>query len=396
MLEFDRGELEVLAVRVGGSVHAFTVDPGHLLVPPPPHLREGSQLRVAVEYRGAPRFGVEFVPDRFQVYTVFSTSQWLVSDDRPNAKAPIDVTLVLPPRLTVVANGRLVSRSTRADGKQVLMWRERRPLPSYTYGFAAGRFVDVTADQGRLRYLGEGFSPDELRRIFRESAAMRAFFEHVAGIRYDAAIYTQALVAETVGQELGEFALLSNDYGRSVLADGKGIGLMAHEWSHQWWGNRVTCRDWTQFWLNEGFATFMAAAYLEQRFGTAAYRDAIERSRLRYAAVVANGADHALVYDSWNQPSAADRTIVYHKGAYVLYQLRLELGDAAFWKAIRDYTREYFDKNVTTAEFQSAVEKSSRRDLSQFFRRWVYGAGARADTRAPHAPSQPAQVFTAS
>jgi aminopeptidase N len=138
----------------------------------------------------------------------------------------------------------------------------------------------------------------------------------------------------------------------------------------------VTCRDWSQFWLNESFATFMAAAYLETRFGTEAYLAAIAGSRDRYATVKSKGEDHALEFSEWSHPSASDRTIVYHKGAYALYQLRLELGDRAFWKAIRDYTRTYLDKNVSTRDFQAAVEKSSHRDLSGFFRKWVYGNGS--------------------
>jgi aminopeptidase N len=128
--------------------------------------------------------------------------------------------------------------------------------------------------------------------------------------------------------------------------------------------------------LNEGFATFMAAAYLESRFGAAAYLEAITKSRDRYAAVKAKGEDHALEFDEWNHPTASDRTIVYHKGAYVLYELRRELGDVAFWKVIRDYTRANFDKTVTTHDFQTAVEISSHRDLREFFRKWVYSDGS--------------------
>ena len=120
----------------------------------------------------------------------------------------------------------------------------------------------------------------------------------------------------------------------------------------------------------------MAAAYLESRYGSDAYLEAIGRSRDRYAAVKSKGEDHALEFSQWTHPSASARTIVYHKGAYVLYQLWLELGDQVFWKAIRDHTRAYMDKTVSTREFQIAVEKSSHRDLTEFFRKWVYGDGS--------------------
>jgi aminopeptidase N len=358
-LEFDRGELIISSVRIDGVIRSFAVDAGHLIIHLASRIRRGSHLTVLIEYTGAPRFGLEFSPDRSQVYTIFSASQWLVCNDVPSDKATIDLQLVLPASLSMVANGRLLSRRIQPDGKQVQDWRESRAIPSYTFGFAAGPFSEATDDLGQFRYLGAGFSADELRQIFHETNGIRAFFELRSGIRYDGPTYTQALVADTVGQELGDFSLMSSDYGRGVLADPKAIGLLAHEFAHQWWGNRVTCRDWTQFWLNEGFATFMAAAYLESRFGAAAYLEAITKSRDRYAAVKAKGEDHALEFDEWNHPTASDRTIVYHKGAYVLYELRRELGDVAFWKVIRDYTRANFDKTVTTHDFQTAVEISS-------------------------------------
>jgi aminopeptidase N len=388
MLEFDRGELEIRRVSIDGAARPFTMDPGHLLVSLAGLSRAGARLTIVVEYTGAPRFGLEFAPELSQVYTIFSTSQWLVCDDIPSDKATIDLELVLPAGFQAVANGRQVSRQTRPDGKQVLNWRESRAIPTYTFGFAAGPFTQAQEDHARLRYLGAGFSADELRQIFHETADIRAFLERRSGVRYDGPTYTQVLVADTIGQELGDFSLMSREYGRSVLSDPKAITLIAHEFAHQWWGNRVTCRDWTQFWLNEGFATFMAAAYVENRFGREAYREAIGKLRDRYAAVKAKGEDHALEFSEWTHPSARDRTIVYQKGAYVLYQLRLELGDKAFWKAIRDYTREYFGKSVTTHQFQVAVERSSGRDLAWFFRKWVYGDGA--DISLPGGPVSPA------
>ncbi len=375
-LEFDRGELDIRSVWVDGVRRPFTVDSGPLRVRLARGTRADGHMSVLVEYTGAPRFGLQFSPELSQVYTIFSTSQWLVCNDIPSDKARLDLELVLPAQLSVVANGRRISRRLRTDGKQVLDWRESRAIPSYAFGFAAGLFTDVEEDKGRLRYLGAGVSADELRQIFHETAGIRAFFELRSGIRYDGPTYTQALVADTVGQELGEFSLMSSEYGHSVLTDPKAIGLIAHEFAHQWWGNRVTCRSWTEFWLNEGFATFMAAAYLESRFGSEAYLEAIKNSQERYAAVKAKGEDHALVFGDWSHPSPSERTIVYQKGAYVLYRLRVELGDRAFWSGIRDYTRAYFDRSVTTREFQAAMEKSSHRDLQDFFRKWVYGDGS--------------------
>jgi aminopeptidase N len=173
------------------------------------------------------------------------------------------------------------------------------------------------------------------------------------------------------------FSVMSEGYGRSVLDDPGSSALAAHELAHQWWGNMVTCADWTHFWLNEGFATFMAAAYSEHRFGRSAYERALETSRARYENVRAAGHDRSLVFPEWKRPSADDRTLVYHKGAYALHVLRQTLGESLFWSGVRDYTRANFGKSVSTADFQMAMEQVSGRNLSEFFSRWAYATTQR-------------------
>jgi aminopeptidase N len=156
------------------------------------------------------------------------------------------------------------------------------------------------------------------------------------------------------------------------MADSNAIGLIAHELAHQWWGNMVTCHAWTEFWLNEGFATYMAAAYREHRVGRETYLKDIASMKARYEEVRARGNDRPLIFPSWDRPTADDRTIVYQKGAYVLHELREMVGDAAFWAGIRRYTTDHFGKSVTTADFHIAMERASGMDLRAFFDRWVY------------------------
>jgi aminopeptidase N len=167
------------------------------------------------------------------------------------------------------------------------------------------------------------------------------------------------------------FALMSEDYGRAVIADPAAVSLLAHEIAHQWWGNMVTCASWNHFWLNEGFATFMAAAYREERFGRDVYLKDVAAMRERYERVRANGHDRSLVFADWSTPSADDRTLVYQKGGYVLHLLRERLGDEIFWAGIRRYTTANFGQSVTSADFQRAMEQSSGQNLSDFFARWV-------------------------
>ena len=373
-LGLDSGDLVVDAARVAGRPAVFNRADRRLTIALPRGVAPGKQIEVSIGFHGQPRVGVRFFADRRQAYTVFSTSQWMVCDDAPDRKATLKLTVTTPdPELTVIGSGRRA-----ADGAWVL----DTPTSTYLFAFAVGRFHHVTATHRgvKLIYQSESFSDDELRAIFHETPAMLDFFEARSGVSYRGAGYTQVLAAGSAEQEAGQLTLLNEGSGRALLKDPSDVWLEAHELAHQWWGNGVTCRAWTDFWLNEGFATFMADAYKERRFGREAYLREIEASHARYERVRDEGHDHALVYADWTHPTAADRTIVYHKGAYVLHLLREELGDDVFWRALRAYTRAFMGKSVATADFQQAMERASGVDLTAFFRRWVYSTGGGVGT----------------
>jgi aminopeptidase N len=375
-LVLDVGDLVIDSAVTGGKALAFDVADHRLTVRLPSPLSEGRSARVSLRYHGQPKHGLRFFEDRQQAYTAFSTSQWLPAVDAPDRKATLRLRLSVPDGLEAVASGKPVGR-TRSGGRVVHEWVQRTPLPTYVFGFAVGPFRRAREPGSglRLEYLGASLSEPDLRRAFRETRSMVAFFEEKAGVRFPGGSYTQVLAAGRVEQEVGLFTLLSESYGQRLLDEPGDVGLMAHELAHQWWGNSVTCRDWNHFWLNEGMATFLADAYLERRFGRDVYRQRIEAARDDYEAVRARGGDKPLLFPDWVKPSADDRTIVYRKGAWVLHLLRERLGDAVFWTALRAYTRRYRGLSVTTAEFQAAMEKSTGRDLTDFFERWVYSAG---------------------
>lgn len=373
-IELDGGDLTIDAVREGARPLTFTRSGRRLSVSLSNPAKAGERREIEIEYHGAPRFGVRFFPERAQVYTVFSTSQWMVCVDAPDDRATLRLNLILPAGLAAVANGSFVAERALPNNRVVHEWRQEIPIPTYTFGFAAGRFRVLTEQRGRprLRYLSEKFSDDELRRIFRDTADMISFYERRAGVPFADKIYTQVLAAGGVEQEMSGFTVMRESYGNGVLKNERDVWLGAHELAHQWWGNMVTNRDWTHFWLNEGMATFMAAAYKEHRFGREEYLREIEAARANYEKVRDAGKDRSLVFPDWNRPTREDRTLVYDKGAYVLHQLRAELGERLFWSGIRRYTRAYFGKSVTTPEFQTAMERASGRNLSEFFAKWVY------------------------
>lgn len=368
-IEFDCGELAIDSVRLAGKPLKFAVKDRRLKIELPKKTGE-----LLIEYHGTPRRGIRFFPDRNQVYTIFSTSQWMVCIDDPADKATLTMKLILPASLTAISNGRFVSQRELPNAKRVSEWRQTNAIPTYIFGFAVGPFRVVSEKKRgvELRYLATDYSEADVRRIFRDTPDMLEFFEDRAGVRYPGPTYTQVLAAGGVEQEMDSFTALKESYGKSVLANEQDQWLGAHEFAHQWWGNMVTCRDWNHFWLNEGIATFMAAAYMEHRFGRAVYMREIETYRANYEKVKAAGKDKSLVFPDWLNPTREDRTLVYDKGAYVMHLLREEIGERAFWNGLRAFTRRHFGKSVVTTDFTTAMEQAAGRSLNKFFGEWVY------------------------
>jgi aminopeptidase N len=374
-LVFDSGALIVDAIRTDGAGGAlpFVQRSRRLIVTLPSEARAGERRTLDIAYHGAPRTGLTLLATSAQAYTAFSTSHWMVAVDSPSDRATLELEVGVPSGWRAAGSGREVSRSDRA-GVATYRWRQDRAVSSFLFGFVAGRFAEASETRGSLtlNYLGAPFSSDELRRIFRDTPAMMAFFEERAGLSYPARTYTQVLVANSGGQELAGLSHMSEAYGRAVLADATATSLIAHELAHQWWGDLVTNRDWTHFWLNEGFATFMAAAYKERARGRDAYMADVDGWRRRAEQLRSAGRARPLVFPEWNRPTADDRAVVYQKGALTLHELRELLGDAAFWTAIRAYTKAHAGGPVTSPDLQRAFEASSGRNLRAFFDERVY------------------------
>jgi aminopeptidase N len=201
---------------------------------------------------------------------------------------------------------------------------------------------------------------------------MLAFFTEKAGVAYPLPIYSQVLLMGPAAQEMAGFSTMGARYGTRVLADPQAIWLGAHEMAHQWWGNGVTNRSWRHFWLNEGIASFMTAAYLEHHLGKDAYTAQIEAARTKYIAIREAQQDKSLVFADWDAPTPVDRSLVYDKGALVLHELRAYMGENRFWAALQHYTRKHWGQSVETTDFQRAMEASSGMNLTGFFRLWVY------------------------
>lgn len=222
-----------------------------------------------------------------------------------------------------------------------------------------------------LGYYASTYSNRQLQKIFKRTAEVMMLFEEISGTAYSQKTYAQLLIGDHY-QEMSDFAVLKDSFGQSVLNDSSEMHLISHELAHQWWGNRITCKSFRHFWLNEGFATFMSAVASERLFGKSKYKSDMAIYKGIYNDLVTKGKDKSLVFPDWDHPTKEDRWVVYYKGAYVLHLLRKKLGEELFWKGVKAYSQKFFDKSVTTEDFHKTMEKVTGQSLDSFFEEWVY------------------------
>jgi len=345
-----------------------------LLFTPPRPLRRGQSATLTVSYRGQPARGVTFTDDA--VFTSYWACDWMIcSQDVPSDKASFQLRLVLPAGMRSLSVGTLRSVGRGPAGLAVHHWREDRPYSAYLFGFAAGPFTETMRRARRaslsLMQLGSpALDPDALLDL---TSAMVRFLEDKAGLPLPVRRYTQLIVPGTEAQEAATYSLVGARYLATAATDPQREWAMIHELAHQWWGNLVTARDWQHFWLNEGVATFMTAAWKEHRFGRAAYDAELDLARHRVARAREMGVDTPLAWAGSYPSLAARRAIQYSKGALFLDHLRTMLGDRVFWDGLRRFTRTHAGGTADSSDFQRAFEQASGRNLSPVFSEWVFG-----------------------
>jgi aminopeptidase N len=187
----------------------------------------------------------------------------------------------------------------------------------------------------------------------------------------------------------GLYPFIEEKYGHAVFVGWRGamehqtctsIGrvgisyetIYAHELAHQWFGDLVTCNNWHHIWLNEGFATYSEALWVEAQYGPEAFRTYMNSS------FSSKNFDNYYAQSVFRYDISSPWTIfsytVYVKGMWILHMLRHVLGDKAFFDIMHDYPNDpaFAFKDVTTEQFQQFCESKTGQDLEWFFQQWIY------------------------
>ena len=289
-------------------------------------------------------------------------------NDHPSDKATYDLFVSVPEGNIVGAIGELVSEKPSAEaGFTEFHWRTRIPTASYLVALGAGPYKLIKRENTQVPvwdYCEPG-DEEHIRQSLAPVPEMIPFFERYFGV-YPFEKYGHVTVRAWVGgMEDQTLTVL----GREEALAGD-VGLLAHELGHQWFGNWVSPRQWTDLWLNEGWATFCELLYYEAAWPEQAGRTLADwrRSTIRLAM-----RSHPHTLAKPDPKNLFNPNLVYNKGGMVISLLDGYLGRTALMKATQTYLREFGGKNASTADFERVLQKSSGVDMKPFFDAWVRG-----------------------
>ncbi len=248
---------------------------------------QGKETMAVISYRiQDPSLGIYFVgPDKAypkKPVHVWSHSEtedgryWFPSQDSPENKSTSEMLVTVPSNFTAISNGALLKVvENKKEKAKTFHWKMSKPHSTYLISFAAGEFgevKDVWKGVPVLYYCAKG-REDEIKRAFGKTPDMLELFSQKTGVKYPYEKYAQVAVADFIfgGMEHTTCTTQTEDVLHDDLAHEEARrhsdGLCAHELAHQWFGDLLTCKDWSHAWLNESFATYFDALFVEKDKG---------------------------------------------------------------------------------------------------------------------------------
>src|SRR5215210_7743249 len=283
--------------------------------------------------------------------------------------------------LEVVSNGKLLEVTDGPGGQRTWHWRMDVPHTTYLVSVAAGSLTKVS-DEWRgipVDYYVPPGDGDKARRSFGDTPKILEFYSQATGRPYPYAKYAQAVVVDYMWGGMENISATTQTsrtlHDARAALDFTSEGLVAHEAAHQWFGDLVTCEDWSTVWLNEGFADYFTALYKRSAHGDDEYAFEVDSLRESYLSEDSEDYRRPIVSRRYADPIDMFDAHSYDKGGLVLHMVHFLAGEEGWRKGIRSYLERFAGQTVTTADFQSAFEGATGVSLGALFDRYVYGAG---------------------
>jgi hypothetical protein len=347
-------------------------------------IQSGVKDSISIFYEGVPPSGglgsfevsihgteFPFTPVMWTLSEPFGSRDWWPCKNGLDDKADsVDIFIKHPSIYKAASNGLLKSEIPISGNKTITHWKHRYPIASYLIGFAVTNYMVLNnnINIGGDNLLMQTYCYPESQATFQEGAKVAmdaiAWYSNFFGdYPFKAEKYGHVQFDWGGGMEHQTCSFMVN----------MGEGLIAHELAHQWFGNKITCSSWQDIWLNEGFASFLAGTYLENK-----YPNNVIASRNIETEYITSQTDGSVWVDDVSNPNRIfDNRLSYAKGAHLLYMLRWILGDATFFTAVKNYINDptlaygFADTN----HLKSHLEAASGKNLTYFFDQWYTGQG---------------------
>lgn len=391
-LQLNANKLAISSVTGSRELAEFVATDDDLTILFAEPIPVGEETSVTIKYSAEPQQGLYFRTEEMgypkgddHLWTQGETHEaphWFPCFDYPNERSSTEVTCRVPPEMIVLSNGKLVSEKIDpATGLKAVHWVQEKPHVSYLVCLVAGHFHKEEKSVGglKLRFFTQPSLAEYAANSFADTDQIITFYEKEIGLEFPWDKYDQVTIRDFTSGGMENTTLTTLTHRTLFGPETENIyssrGLDAHETAHQWFGDLVTCEDWSHLWLNEGFATYYTHLYKGHRLGRdemlyGLYEDAQK-------SVLSKEKDtRPIVYRDYDDPWEQFDFRAYPKGSWVLHMLRSQLGEKTYRKGIRRYLKKHQLTSVVTADLVAELEDASGLSLDRFFDQWVHHGGA--------------------
>mgnify|MGYP003575087127 CR=1 FL=1 len=359
---------------------------------------ESTPLIIRIAYKGCPTRGFYFIDTSHnanmghQAWTLNEPSDakfWLPCLDHPMSKFRTEVSVTVPSEYSVISNGILVDviKDDRIlNGQNVrslrYLWKQDSPIPAYLVSLVIGKFKEIRErNDGKidLFFYIPPEREEDANRSFMNTGKMLEFYENYLGINYPFKKYSQVTVDRFAvgGMENSSCTTLTINtlHDKRADQDYSSDPLVSHELAHQWFGDLVTCRDWQDIWLNEGFATYCEALYWEHSRGIDEFLYYVFLLFEDYFDEYKNKYSRQIVTNYYAYKDDLFDRHTYEKGSSVVHMIRNVLGDKKFRSCLKAYLKTFSNSVADTHDLRRVIENNTGISFQRFFDQWVFNKG---------------------
>lgn len=386
-LKLDAVDLRIAKVEASAAVEAWYANDRHVTITFTKAIDPDAEAEVTITYSAEPRDGWYFRTEAMgypkgddHFWTQGQPEKhrhWFPGYDYPNERFTSEVICRVPKGMTVVSNGALIKESVIGD-QTLFHWKQEQEHVNYLISVVGGHFKRLEAKHGDLpmAFLTPPSEFAVAEHSFRDTPAILAFLEQETGVKFPWAKYYNICVSDFVagGMENTSVTTLTTQTLFSPESENLRTShrLDAHETAHQWFGDLLTCKDWSHLWLNEGFATFYTHLFDEHKFGVEEMR---YRLWLDAQGILGNTDAKPIVWRGYRDPFEQFDYRAYPKGAWVLHMLRSQVGTDRYRQCITTYIERNRNRNVETHDLIDVFEELTGRSWDEFFDQWVFHGG---------------------